>query len=207
MRVRWCAACAVRWRGGGALFLAVLWGFCTDANAAQVFVSPRVGQVGVFVWGKGANGAGGTKGTNRTDILAFTPTLGLSVGVSAENGFTFITQLDAGLSTLLFRAQFLLGWALRMGEWAFFLPSTGVDIMSTKDKIVGVPVNLDFHFFFTRVVGLSVGVASGVGIPITANLEQCKNGAGSTDLKWEQFLQKYCLECPLTVQMGPVFRV
>nr|WP_302475920.1 DUF2715 domain-containing protein [Treponema pallidum] len=56
-------------------------------------------------------------------------------------------------------------------------------------------------------MGLSVGVASGVGIPITANLEQCKNGAGSTDLKWEQFLQKYCLECPLTVQIGPVFRV
>lgn len=81
--------------GGGALFLAVLWGLCTDANAAQVFVSPRVGQVGVFVWGKGANGEGGTQGTKRTDILAFTPTLGLSVGVSAENGFTFAPHLAA----------------------------------------------------------------------------------------------------------------
>lgn len=33
--------------GGGALFLAVLWGLCTDANAAQVFVSPQIGRAHV----------------------------------------------------------------------------------------------------------------------------------------------------------------
>ncbi|QUK15576.2 DUF2715 domain-containing protein [Treponema pallidum] len=188
------ARCVVR---VGSLLAAL--GMGAGVFAAEVFVSPKVGQVGAHPWGK--------EPAPRTDVLLYTPTLGLAVGVIAHNGFAFTTELDAGLAFLMFRAQFLVGWAIRSGKNFAFIPSLGVDILSTQDdKLVGIPINLDFLIFFTKHVGLDFTFGSGVNVPLTKNLKKGANGNGQ-DLTWSNIWAKYCCTSLVMVKIGPVFRI